>query len=197
MRHKQKGMTLVEVVIAAMVLSMLMLGLIAAMRTFASSYEALELTAQRTSTLREANAFLRHSLRRAVFPSSEALQLTSTELQWRAPLDRVGAAGGVLWFRLVLEGDRLVLHFALPTSEEAIDEPAEPSWDQDIPPQVLLTGVDQLAVSAQWEEAPEWDEAMDERATGLPKLLRVEMQLTDGIWPPLVVALDEFSGAER
>ena len=197
MRRSQAGMTLVEVVIAAMVLSMLMLGLIAAMRTFASSYEALDAKAQHTSTLREASTFLRHSLRGAVFPSPEALQLTTSELKWRAPLDRVGAAGGVLWFRLVLEDDLLVLHFALPATEESADDPVEPSWDEDIPPQVLLTGVEQLAISAQWDEASQWDAALSQSPTGLPKLLRVELQLQDRIWPPLVVALDAFSEAAR
>ena len=195
MRRNQAGMTLVEVVIAAMVLSMLMLGLIAAMRTFASSYQALDAKARHTSTLREASTFLRHSLRGAVFPSPEALQLTSSELQWRAPLDRVGAAGGVLWFRLALEGDQLVLHFALPATEESAADPAEPNWDEDIPPQVLLTGVDQLAISAQWDEPSRWDAALNQSPTGLPKLLKVEMKLEDRIWPPLVVAMDEFKGA--
>lgn len=197
MRRNQCGMTLVEVVMAAMVLSMLMLGLIAAMRTFASSYDALEVTARRTSTLREASSFLRHSIRTAVFPSPDAFQLEGSALQWRAPLDRVGAAGGVLWFRLSLEADQLVLRFAVPPYEDELGETTELSWDEEIPPQVLVTGVDQLALSAQWGDAPQWSQIREDRGAGLPKLLKIEMQLTDGAWPPLVIALDAFREASQ
>ena len=58
----QRGMTLVEVAIAATVLAMVFLGLASAMSTFSASYTALHGANQRTAELREVNNFLRHSL---------------------------------------------------------------------------------------------------------------------------------------
>ena len=60
MRAEQQGMTLVEVVIATLVLAMILLGLVTAMRTFSNSYTSLGAVSQRVSALSEATSFLRH-----------------------------------------------------------------------------------------------------------------------------------------
>ncbi|MAA84384.1 MAG: hypothetical protein CME46_01515, partial [Halieaceae bacterium] len=54
MRAEQQGMTLVEVVIATLVLAMILLGLVTAMRTFSNSYTSLGAVSQRVSALSEA-----------------------------------------------------------------------------------------------------------------------------------------------
>ena len=66
--RREAGMTLVEVMISAVVLSLLMLALAASLRTFATTYTAVEQSADRTARLREVTYFLRHVLREAYSP---------------------------------------------------------------------------------------------------------------------------------
>lgn len=198
MSPRQRGMTLVEVMVAVMVLSMIMLGLITAMRTFANSYVALDAISQRASSLREVNTFLRHTLRTAVFPTPDSFELGEGDLKWRTPLDRVGSAGGVLWLRLRQEGDELVLHFALPEQTASDIEPAEPRWDEDVAAEVLMTGIEGLAITAKWDETTQWAASAEESVRGLPRLLRLQVDFVDDRqWPALVVALDGYSEASE
>ena len=61
--RREAGMTLVEVMISAVVLSLLMLALSASLRTFATTYTAVEQSADSAARLREVTYFLRHVLR--------------------------------------------------------------------------------------------------------------------------------------
>ena len=99
--RREAGMTLVEVMISAVVLSMVMLALSASLRTFATTYTAVEQSADRTARLREVTYFLRHVLREAYSPHQGAFHISGGEISWLAPIDRVGAASQVL-----LEGVR-------------------------------------------------------------------------------------------
>ena len=67
MRAEQQGMTLVEVVVATLVLAMILLGLVTSMRTFSDSYTSLHAAHQRVSARSEAASFLRHSWREAIY----------------------------------------------------------------------------------------------------------------------------------
>ena len=73
MRAKQRGMTLVEVVIATLVLSMILLGLVTSMRTLSGSYTSLSSVHQRASARSETASFLRHSLREAIYSGAGTL----------------------------------------------------------------------------------------------------------------------------
>lgn len=194
MRRSQRGMTLTEVIVATMVLSMILLGLVTAMRTFANSYVSLDASWQRTAALREVTDFLRHTIRTAVFPAPNAFRLTSGDLIWRAPMDRVGSAGGVLWLRLHQEGDQILLHFALPDEEAELELESEPRWDEVITPEVLLEDVSRMSFAAQWGDGG-WSDSGSTQQTGLPQSVRIDLALEQGSWPPLVVALDGFRGA--
>ena len=92
--RSERGMTLVEVMVSAVVLSMVMLALSASLRTFATTYGAVERVSEQSARVREVTYFLRHAIREADFPYAGALEASSSEITWRAPLDRVGAAGG-------------------------------------------------------------------------------------------------------
>ena len=88
--RREAGMTLVEVMISAVVLSLLMLALAASLRTFATTYTAVEQSADRTARLREVTYFLRHVLREAYSPHRGAFHVSDSEISWLAPIDRVG-----------------------------------------------------------------------------------------------------------
>ena len=55
----QRGMTLVEVTVATVIFSMIMLATVTALQTFAGTYAKLEEITARTTQMREADRFLR------------------------------------------------------------------------------------------------------------------------------------------
>lgn len=196
MRRDQSGMTLVEVSIAAVVLAMLVTGLVTAMRSFAVTYGSLEVLTQNTERLREATSFLRHSLREALFLGPDAFQLDGSQIIWVAPLDRIGSAGGITWFKLSGDGNRLLLEFA--TDENLggarLVDGSEPSWGVDIAPEVLLTGVSSFEISVRPDTQASWQDDPEKPMAKLPHSVKLELGLEEGQWPPLVVALDNFRG---
>ena len=199
MRARQEGMTLVEVVIATLVLAMILLGLVTSMRTFSDTYTSLRAVNQRASARSEVTSFLRHSLREAIYSGVGSFRVERSELVWRAPLDRLGAAGGILWLKLTRQGDALTLDFAKSRSEgEPNTGPSrEPSWGQMIPQQTLLADVKGFSVSVRLKDDENWRETLDEELTYLPQSVKLEWEFSQGQWPPLVVALENHAEVNR
>ena len=191
--RREAGMTLVEVMISAVVLSMVMLALSASLRTFATTYTAVEQSADRTARLREVTYFLRHVLREAYSPHQGAFHVSDAEISWLAPIDRVGAAGGVTWLRLRRAGDAVMLDFAIPDTETAEKARTDPAWGDVIASEVLLEDVKRFRVEA--IKAPsrngfdDDDEVLNDE---LPPGVQVEWELEDMSWPPLIVAFDGY-----
>ena len=194
MRMSQKGMTLVEVVVASVVFSMVMLATVTAMRTFGNSYDKITRTINATDRMREVNYFLRESLRNAV---NERGRFVGEEgqISWLAPLDRVGAAGGLQYLRLYKSGARLMLAFA---PYELVDSGGdEPRWGAVIEDYVLLNQVDDLRVSYQLPGNPEWVTSTEavvgeqgDPVSVVPTLVSISLLAGEHQWPPIVVAID-------
>ena len=191
--RREAGMTLVEVMISAVVLSLLMLALSASLRTFATTYTAVEQSANRTARLREVTYFLRHVLREAYLPHRGAFHVSDSEISWLAPMDRVGAAGGVTWLRLRRAGDTMMLDFAIPDSETAEKARTDPAWGDVIPSQLLLENVRRFHIEV--IKAPSRNGYNDdgEALNGeLPPGVQLEWELEGMSWPPLIVAFDDY-----
>ena len=191
--RREAGMTLVEVMISAVVLSLLMLALSASLRTFATTYTAVEQSANRTARLREVTYFLRHVLREAYLPHRGAFHVSDSEISWLAPMDRVGAAGGVTWLRLRRAGDTMMLDFAIPDSETAEKARTDPAWGDVIPSQLLLENVSRFHIEV--IKAPSRNGYNDdgEALNGeLPPGVQLEWELEGMSWPPLIVAFDDY-----
>ena len=199
MRAEQQGMTLVEVVIATLVLAMILLGLVTSMRTFSDSYTSLRAVNQRASARSETTSFLRHSLREAIYSGVGSFRVGRSEIVWKAPLDRLGAAGGILWLKLMRQGDALTLDFAKQQLDAGAnaDSEYEPSWGQMIPSQTLLQDVKDFSVLVRLKSDEDWRGTLDEQLVYLPQAVMLEWEFSDGTWPPLVVALENHLEANR
>jgi type II secretory pathway pseudopilin PulG len=194
--RREAGMTLVEVMISAVVLAMVMLALSASLRTFATTYAAVEKSADRTARLREVTYFLRHVLREAYSPHQGAFHISGGEISWLAPIDRVGAAGGVTWLRLRRADDTVILDFAIPDTETAEKASTDPAWGDVIPSQILLEDVRRFQVRAIKSPSSNGFDKDDEAINNeLPPGVRVEWELEDMSWPPLIVAFDGYERA--
>lgn len=194
MRANQRGMTLIEVAISATILSMILLALVSAMRTFANSQSAIQAASQRAEMVREASDFLRHSLRESVLITPEAFYHDSSEIVWVAPLDRVGTAGGLVWFRLARQGDYLALDLAKASAnaEPRDDAELEPVWGQLVLPQKLLRDVTDFSISTRLEATDSWSQSFDSNADTVPHSVKLEWEFAGVEWPPLVVSMDNF-----
>ncbi len=191
--RRESGMTLVEVMISAVVLSLVMLALSASLRMFATTYTAVEQSADRTARLREVSYFLRHVLREAYSPYSGTLHVAPNEISWLAPLDRVGAAAGLVWLRLRHAGDALMLDFAIPDGDAAERADTDPDWGGVVPSEMLIEGVKRFRVEVAADPgALETSDNDDSLNAELPPGVIVEWELEDGPWPPLVVAFDGY-----
>jgi general secretion pathway protein J len=189
MSKRQRGMTLIEVTVAAVIFSMIMLATVTAFRTFAGTYARLEKETARTTQMREAERFLRRTLKSAL--NGPALfEGKRTALEWVAPIDRVGGVAGLQHLRLTQEGSQLLLSFA-PLAN--LDD--SPAWNTATTPFPLITKVDKLRFYYQPSADDKWsDEIISESSGlrfGLPRAVAIEIVADDRPWPPIVVQFDQ------
>ena len=194
--HGQGGFTLVEVVVALTLLSLIVLGLLGALRSIGQTGERLEAQALVNDDLRLVSALLQSSLASASSSQRVALDAESQtvwlqggpqSIEWLGVLPARHGVGGVMHLRLQLEATgvdhhRLVLYMAAYRGPEKV-----PDWEA-FEPRVLLDGVTSMRVhylgvrEAQWTQ--EW-----QNETVLPEVLHLALSLRGRTWPPLVVRL--------
>jgi general secretion pathway protein J len=192
--RQQQGMTLVEVTVASVIFAMIMLAVVTAMRTFGQTYERLQQATAQTSQKREVDRFLRQALRDAL-PEAGYFDGTAGWLEWVAPLDRVGSAGGLQHLKLEARGEDLMLHFA--PFDRFGDPQDEPDWGGGVESVALLHGVRQLRVAyrvspeADWTNTPE---PRDENVPGgsLPWAVQLQIEAANQDWPFIIVPFQRY-----
>ena len=193
MSNRQYGMTLIEVTVAAVIFSMIMLATVTAFRTFAGTYARLEQETARTMQMREAERFLRASLQSAL--NGPALfEGEHTTLKWVAPLDRVGGVAGLQHLRLSQQEGQLMLSFA-PLAES--DRP--PAWNSVAPAFPLIGDLDKIRFFYHASAGDGWSEQMvtdnSSRDSGLPRAIALEIVANGKPWPPIIVQFDQHRPA--
>lgn len=187
------GLTLVEVMVAMAVLSLVVLALGASLRGLSQSAQRVDERVEAIDEMRVAAAFLREvfdratPVRRAGPDARMLFDAASGSLAWVSVMPaRFGAAGRYVW-RLTAEpqpdgSQALVLRHAR-WNPEATDFP---DWDT-AEARVLVARLQALAISyggrglgQGWQS--DWHDA--ER---LPQRLRLEVTTASGPWPPLVL----------
>jgi len=190
MTSSQRGLTLVEVMVAAVIFSMIMLGTVTALSTFAKTYRRLQSSVFMTTEIREVERFLRGAL---VDAASQPGFFEGEEdtLRWVAPIDRVGSAAGLQQLRLTQRDSRLVISFA-PMSIT----PGPAAWGRVAADFPLIDNVQQVAFSYQPRPFAPWQTSFDEtdQAEGenIPWALSIQIQTDQKNWPPLIVQFEQY-----
>jgi general secretion pathway protein J len=187
-----RGFTLVEVVVALSILSLIMLAVISALRTFGNTQASLERLTDRVDQMRTVSGFLRDTLQSAVVgPRASSLSLggippessyfngDSSSLEWKAPILFGEGYGGTFLVRVGREQDRLVLRWQEPTRDEEDIE-----WD-DTPSRDLLQGVEEFSVSYRAEFGQPWQKQWHEQNS--PALVRMGIKAAGRYWPDLIL----------
>lgn len=194
----ERGMTLVEVVVASTIFALVMLATVTAFRTLGTTYDRLHEMTSDTAKKREVDRFLRVSLVDAMNGEGR-FEGDSREISWMTPLDRVGSAGGIQHLRLRRRGDTLMLSFAPFDPARAPDK--APDWGAVVEDYALLEDVTavrfQYRPTAQesWSRSPKSNDS-DNVAESLPWAVMLELVVEGDEWPPMIVAFDQHGRAQ-
>ena len=191
--RSQTGMTLVEVTVAAVIFSLIMTAVVTAMRMFGQTYHRLQLVTTETTQKREVDRFLRQLLYDAL-PESGYFDGSADFLEWVAPVDRIGSAGGLQHVRLAARGSELELSFA--PFDRLADPQDEPDWNATIKPVALLSNLDRFEVAYRIAPLEDWSSSFSSAdgqsdLGGLPWAVQLTIETNDVTWPPLIVAFEQ------
>lgn len=184
-RYEISGFTLVEMLIALAVLSMISLASVTALRTFAQSQMVVENKIEEVEQMRMTLGFIRRSLLKAVplmHPKGfhTYFEGKSDQLIWVAPMSQIGAKG-LHVMRMYTDSDGRLLLQMFPYSNEW----KEPHWE-DIEAFTIIDSdiVIEFAFRANWQT--EWQDSWD-LSIESPTTVRVNVSYLDRYWPELVV----------
>lgn len=204
MRRKSvRGFTLVEIIIALTLVSLLMLALVAALRTFGDSGARLEARSERADDMRLVSGFLRQIVGDASFKHLRLLDDGAEVpdfhgephgLEWLTTLPARHGVGGLHWVRLALrpEADDYDLIVQLspyvpPPEAFRADPAARPDWDT-VAARVLARRVDDFSIAYQRLGRDAWQENWID-ADVLPGRIAIRLQADGSRWPDLIVAI--------
>ena len=204
-RPAQRGFTLLELLVVMTLLSVIMVGLVSALRTMAQTESKIDARLAHLDEIRVARSFLQQTLGRVSAMTVDApgatgkkvtlFSATPDSLTWVGIMPARPDVGGRHYFRLALEdhsaGRELVLRFA--------------PWNPDLAPdwpkadfRVLIAGVQQIRVQAQGlppqsrSPAEPWPKDWQNGwpiADVLPEQVRFSVSDASGDWPDWTIAL--------
>ncbi len=202
-----RGFTLVEMLVVMALFSMLMLGMVSALRTMAQTEERIDLRSERADEIRIANGFLRTTLGRVSMRRMKEAQREGDSpyffigqpdaVTWVGIMPARHGAGGRYFFRLALEviqegQSALVIRFSPWNGNGLL-----PDWNQ-VESRVLVSKVKSFSLNYEDGHQPlstwmaDWN-----RVDSLPSRVRLDVETWDGIWPLWVIAMRTLPYSER
>ena len=205
-RPSQRGFTLLELLVVMTLLSVIMIGLVSALRTMAQTESRIDARLAHLDEIRVARSFLQQTLGRVSAarvdaPGATGKKVTSfvatpDSLTWVGIMPARPDVGGRHYFRLGLEdnatGRELVLRFVPWTSDLVL-----PDWSK-ADSRVLISGIQQVKVQAQGlppqnrSAAEPWPKDWQNGwpvADVLPEQVRLSLSDANGDWPDWTLAL--------
>ncbi|WP_116367409.1 prepilin-type N-terminal cleavage/methylation domain-containing protein [Parahaliea mediterranea] len=190
-----RGFTLVEVVVALSILSMIMLATVTALRTFGRTQSSLQKVTERVDEVRLGSSLLRDLVESAVVgvEGGNGLGLGGSSggsgrslmrggsgiVMWRATVLFGESYGGKFILRLGRADDELVLAWS-----EENELPEDIDWSR-APSKTVINGVQDFAIAYRAEFGEPWVNEWDDDAT--PVLVRFRVKTRDRYWPDIVI----------
>jgi len=188
---RQCGFTLVEVMVALTILSLVMLATITGLRTLANTQVAIERITGRVDEVRTVSGFLRDALESAVVASKKSrlssgggrgedtfFEASAESLAWQAVVMFGEGYGGSYLVRVAREDDRLVLRWQEPTGSGSPQD-----WNKAMS-RTLVNAVDEFKLSFRLGFTEPWIENIERGA--VPALVRMQVRAGGRYWPDLI-----------
>lgn len=192
-RPKQAGFTLVEVMVALTILSLVLLGTVSGLRTLGNTQVALERKTVRVDEIRTVSGFLRDLMEAAVVGgdsgglslgggSADATYFRFGEdfVEWKSTILFGEAFGGSYVVRVAGEEEALVLRWREPEQHRRNPD----SWDA-APSRVLVQDLEEFAVALRQEYYTDWVADWDSKEP--PALVRMQIKSAGRYWPELIM----------
>jgi len=194
-RGAHRGFTLVEVVVALAVLSLIMLATVSGLRTLGNTQATVDRQVDRVSELRAVSSLLRDSFGAAVMGSSTGGLSLGGGSSERTVFE-LTPEGDVIWKAVVLFGESYGGHYLLRLGRkegelvlrwrEPGDAPPLDGWNK-APTRTLVSGVDRFEVAYRRTFADPWQTDWDRG--GAPGWVRLRLQVQGRYWPDLVMVV--------
>ncbi len=188
------GFTLIEVLVAVSILSLVMLATVTGLRTLGGSQVTLERQTASNDALRSTSTFLRDALEAAVLGSDIGgltlgggerertfFSIGREEILWKTRLLFGESQGGSYVARVARESDELVLRW-----QRQDDRGGLADWNT-APAKTLVTDVQEFSVAFRRDMEAPWIESWDGR--GVPGWVRLRVKAGQRFWPDLVVGV--------
>jgi len=189
-----KGFTLVEVVVALAILSLVMLTTITGLRTLANTQTALDRMTGRIDEVRSVSSFLRDTLESAAIGSSGTgglslggddresayFNLTPDSLTWKSTILIGESFGGTYLLRVAREDDLLVLRWQEPGPS---GEPQQ-DWNQ-AQERTLVEDVEEFELAWRPESGDDWRRQWGPGDTA--RWVRFQLRASGRYWPDLIM----------
>ncbi len=196
MPAKARGFTLVEVMVALTILSLVLLGTVTALRTLGNTQASLERATERVDEMRSVTGFLRDLLDTAVIGSnvggltlgggvqeSTYFRATANFVEWKARLLFGESFGGTYVVRVAREGQDLVLRWMGP-EQLLLDDVY---WEK-APSRVLVSEVEEYSVALKGEFQGSWETEWQDTSLA-PALVRMQVKAGGRYWPELIMSV--------
>lgn len=200
---KQRGFTLLEMLIVFAILALLFTALFSAFNTLARGWDAADTRMTKTEDVRLITDFLRRQLSQAMVvkikgekdTSIYAFSGTAQAVRYAAPLQPLQHQGGVFLIELALvsskQGKSLQMLYA-PYRPEL-------TWEEafkEAKPVLVFDGLTQAAFTyfgaSKPGADPDWTDDWEGMDT-YPQLLKLTMTSKEHIWPEIVVTLPQVN----
>lgn len=202
-RGAHHGFTLVEVLLALSLTTLIMLALISALATFGKTATSLENRFERSDELRLVSDFLRATIGRALedysvrLPDNSAAVMfegDSTDLRWVGVMPARHGTGGVYNFRLFVVEDEFGPTLSL-QYQPFVGEGEIPDWN-GVESRVLIDKLSVFEIEYFDREADTWTSAW-RGAEALPALVKLGISVGGNAWPELLVRIRPGGQASR
>lgn len=186
------GFTLVEVMVALTILTLVMLATVTGLRTLGNTQVAIERLTGRVDEMRSVSTFLRDTLNSAVTGSGSGgltlggglgeqtiFEVRPNALMWKAVILFGEDFGGSYVVRVAGEGGNLVLRWQEQNRFGEVED-----WNK-APSRTLVSGLQEFTAAYRREPGGEWRSDWD--GAGAPGWVRLRIRAADRYWPDLVM----------
>jgi general secretion pathway protein J len=196
----QTGFTLVEVMVALTILSLIMLATVTGLRTLANTQVAIERMTSRVDEVRTVSGFLRDAMQSSVIGASRSrlslggggraeaafFEATPQSLAWKSTVLFGEGFGGSYLVRVAKEEGQLVLRWQEPPLK------GRPGDWQKAASRTLVYNLEELKLSFRKDFSAAWTNTLERNE--IPSLVRLQLRASGRYWPDLILRVQKEGG---